>query len=84
MYGKDPGLPLRAMGFFKDGDLPSLPESDQDVLQKARDRASEIPEVVLTHGSLAGRDVRVARQWFEKAAALGDPEAKRNLRVMRR
>ena len=27
MYGKDPGLPLRAMGFFKDGDLPSLPET---------------------------------------------------------
>jgi len=25
MYGKDPGLPLRAMGFFRDGDLPSLP-----------------------------------------------------------
>jgi hypothetical protein len=53
MYGKDPGLPLRAMGFFKDGDLPSLPKNDQDVLRKARDRVSEIPEVVITHGSLA-------------------------------
>jgi hypothetical protein len=53
MYGKDPGLPLRAMGFFKDGDLSSLPKSDQDILQKARDRVSEIPEVVVTHGSLA-------------------------------
>jgi hypothetical protein len=53
MYRKDPGLPLRAMGFFKDGDLPSLPKGDQDILRKARDRVSEIPEVAITHGSLA-------------------------------
>jgi hypothetical protein len=31
----------------------SLPKSDQDILRKARDRVSEIPEVVITHGSLA-------------------------------
>jgi hypothetical protein len=53
MYGKDPGLPLRAMGFFKDGDLPSLPKIDQDILRKARDRVSDIPDVAITHGSLA-------------------------------
>jgi Nucleotidyl transferase AbiEii toxin, Type IV TA system len=53
MYGKDAGLPLRAMGFFKDGDLPSLPKGDQDVLRKARDRVSEIPDVAITRGSLA-------------------------------
>jgi hypothetical protein len=52
MYDKDPGLPLRAMGFFKDGDLSSLPKNDQDLLRKARDRVSEIPEVVITNGSL--------------------------------
>jgi hypothetical protein len=52
MYGKDPGLPLRAMGFFRDGDLPSLPKSDQDVLRQARDRVSEIPDVAITHGAL--------------------------------
>jgi predicted nucleotidyltransferase len=28
MYGKDPGLVLRAIGYFKDGDLPSLPKTD--------------------------------------------------------
>jgi hypothetical protein len=50
MYGRDPGLPLRAMGFFKDGDLPSLSGSDQDVLRKARDRVTEIPEVAITRG----------------------------------
>jgi hypothetical protein len=53
MYSKDPGLPLRAIGFFKDGDLASLPKSDQDILRKARDRVSEIPDVPITHGSLA-------------------------------
>jgi hypothetical protein len=53
LYGKDPGLPLKAMGFFKDGDLPSLPKADQDILRKARDHVTEIPEVALTYGSLA-------------------------------
>lgn len=35
MYRRDPGLPLRAIGFFKDGDLPSLPKADQDTLRAA-------------------------------------------------
>jgi hypothetical protein len=53
MYRKDPGLALRAIGFFKDGDLPSLPKADQDVLRAARDRVSAIPEVTLEFASLA-------------------------------
>jgi hypothetical protein len=53
MYGKDPGLPLRAIGYFKDGDLPSLPKADQDVLRAARDRVSDVPKIRLTRGSLA-------------------------------
>jgi hypothetical protein len=53
MHGKDPGLALRAIGFFKDGDLPSLPKKDRDILRAARDRVSEIPEIQLAHGSLA-------------------------------
>jgi len=53
MYGQDAGLPLKAMGFFKDGDLPSLPKADQDVLRAARDRVSAIPDVPLTYGPLA-------------------------------
>jgi hypothetical protein len=53
MYGKDPGLPLRAIGFFKDGDLPSLPKDDQERLRAARDRVSDIPDITLTYGSLA-------------------------------
>jgi hypothetical protein len=53
IYGKDPGLPLRALGFFKDGDLPSLPQADQNSLRAARDRVKEIPEVAITKGLLA-------------------------------
>ena len=47
IYGKDAGLPLKAIGFFKDGDLPSLPKADQDVLRAARDRVAAIPDVPL-------------------------------------
>jgi Nucleotidyl transferase AbiEii toxin, Type IV TA system len=54
MYGKDPGLALRAIGYFKDGDLPSLPKHDQEILRASRDRVTDIPEVALAHGSLAG------------------------------
>jgi hypothetical protein len=54
MYRKDPGLPLKAIGFFKDGDLPSLAKSDQDILRAARDRVVDIPDVAVTGGSLAG------------------------------
>jgi TPR repeat protein len=35
-------------------------------------------------GDGVSRNVTVARQWFEKAAALGNPEAKQNLKGMRR
>ena len=53
MYRKDAALALRAIGFFKDGDLPSLPQSDQNVLRAARDRVSEIPEITIHEGSLS-------------------------------
>jgi hypothetical protein len=53
IYGRDPGLPLRAMGYFKDGDLASLPKSDRDILRAARDHVSEIPDVPIIYGSLA-------------------------------
>jgi hypothetical protein len=53
MYGKDPALALRAIGFFKDGDLPSLARSDQDILRAARDRVTDIPAIALSSGPLA-------------------------------
>lgn len=53
MWNKDPSLPLKAMGFFRDGDLPSLAKADQDLLRVARDRVKEIPKVTLKQGLLA-------------------------------
>ena len=53
IYRKDPALPLRAIGYFKDGDLPSLSQSDKEILKAARDKVSEIPDVSLAVGSLA-------------------------------
>jgi hypothetical protein len=55
MYRRDPGLPLKAIGFFKDGDLPSLPKPDQDLLRAARDRVSDVPDIHLLNGLLPGR-----------------------------
>jgi hypothetical protein len=54
MYRRDPALPLKALGFFKDGDLPSLPERTQTLLRAVIDRVKAIPEVALSYGSLAG------------------------------
>ena len=54
MYRRDPVLPLKALGYFKDGDLPSLPNSRQDALRAARDRVKTIPKVTITYGSLSG------------------------------
>jgi hypothetical protein len=50
LYRKDPALPLRALGFFKDGDLSSLPKPDQELLRAARDRISSIPKIALRSG----------------------------------
>jgi hypothetical protein len=54
MYGRDPGLALRAMGFFKDGDLRSIPASEQDILRNARDNVRKIPDVAIIRGPLRG------------------------------
>jgi hypothetical protein len=53
MYGKDPGLVLRAIGYFRDGDLSSLSEADRNILRAARDSVSAIPDVPIRYGSLA-------------------------------
>jgi hypothetical protein len=55
IFGRDPGLPLRAIGFFQDGDLATLPESDRQILRAARDAVTEIPDVPVAMGSLSGR-----------------------------
>ncbi|WP_210210140.1 nucleotidyl transferase AbiEii/AbiGii toxin family protein [Rhodopseudomonas palustris] len=53
IFGRDPALPLRALGYFKDGDLQTLPDRDRNVLQTARDAVTEIPDLAVLSGSLA-------------------------------
>jgi hypothetical protein len=53
MFGRDPALPLRAIGYFKGGDLASVPAADQELLRAARDAVAEIPDVAVVSGSLA-------------------------------
>ena len=51
-YRRDPALPLRALGFFRDGDLPTLAKADQDLLRAARDGVAAVPDVRLLNGLL--------------------------------
>jgi TPR repeat protein len=47
------------------------------------DAAMNSMGAIYNEGDGVPRNAKVARQWFEKAAALGNPEAKQNLREMR-
>jgi hypothetical protein len=51
-FGGEPAQVLRAIGYFKDGDLPTLSQSDQQLLRSARDRVGGLPEVSLKFRSL--------------------------------
>jgi len=50
MDRSDAAIPLKALGFFRDGDLPSLSKADQNQLCAARDRVLAVPEVNLRPG----------------------------------
>lgn len=54
MYRSDAALPMKALGFFKDGDLPSLPKSEQALLRAARDRVRAVPEIGMKSGLAPG------------------------------
>ncbi|MGO4716343.1 nucleotidyl transferase AbiEii/AbiGii toxin family protein [Bradyrhizobium sp. 2TAF24] len=53
MFNGEPSQVLRAIGYFKDGDLPTLDARDQAILRDARDRVTHLPGVTLLRGSLA-------------------------------
>jgi hypothetical protein len=52
LFGGGPATVLRALGWFEDGDLPSLSKTDRDVLTSARDRVHEVPSVPITAAKL--------------------------------
>lgn len=53
MFKGEPSQVLRAIGYFRDGDLPTLAKSDQELLRNARDQIVDIPDVPVTFGPLA-------------------------------
>jgi hypothetical protein len=47
MFGGEPAQALRALGYFKDGDLDTLSPADREVLCGVRDRIGKLPTVRL-------------------------------------
>ena len=53
LFKSEPATVLRAIGFFEDGDLRSLPLADKETLVAARDRVRDVPAVPLLSERLA-------------------------------
>jgi hypothetical protein len=53
MLNGEPAQVLRAIGYFKDGDLNTLSQADQLLLRSARDAVDVLPDVLLKSRSLA-------------------------------
>jgi hypothetical protein len=53
MFNGEPAQILRAIGYFKDGDLNTLSQADQQLLRSARDSVDLLPDVPLKSLSLA-------------------------------
>jgi hypothetical protein len=53
MFKGEPSQVLRAIGYFKDGDLPTPDKADQDLLRNARDQVEELPAICITPGEIA-------------------------------
>jgi Nucleotidyl transferase AbiEii toxin, Type IV TA system len=53
LLGGEPAQVLRAIGYFKDGDLNTLSQADQPLLRSARDAVDVLPDVSLKSRSLA-------------------------------
>jgi hypothetical protein len=54
MFDGEPAQVLRALGYFGDGDLRTLPLADQQLLRQARDRVGTLPKLALKPGPLTG------------------------------
>lgn len=54
MFGGEPATVLRAIGYFDDGNLPTLGEADRSRLREARDLVRDLPSVWISRGDLAG------------------------------
>lgn len=53
IFDGEPAQVLRAIGYFRDGDLNTLSQADQQLLRSARDGVEVLPDVLLKSRSLA-------------------------------
>lgn len=53
MFNGEPAQVLRAIGYFRDGDLNTLSQADQQQLRSARNGVDALPDVLLKSRSLA-------------------------------
>ncbi len=53
MFKGEPATVLRALGWFKDGDVASLDEQDRKILLAARDRLGDLPPIAIAAVPLA-------------------------------
>jgi hypothetical protein len=53
MFRGEPSQVLRAIGYFRDGDLRTLDRAHRDLLRNARDQVGELPVIHITPGELA-------------------------------
>jgi hypothetical protein len=53
MFDGEPAQVLRAIGYFKDGDLKTMSQADQQLLRRARDAVEVLPDVPLKSRALA-------------------------------
>jgi Nucleotidyl transferase AbiEii toxin, Type IV TA system len=53
MFRGEPSQVLRAIGYFRDGNLPTLDQADQALLRNARDQIGELPAVHVIPGVLS-------------------------------
>lgn len=54
MFDGEPAQVLRALGYFEGGDLHTLDKADRGILQSARDKVGQLPDVALKCGLLIG------------------------------
>jgi hypothetical protein len=52
MFAREPAQVLRAIGYFADGDLPTLAHDDRQVLLRARDAVRDLPAIPIISRSL--------------------------------
>lgn len=53
MFGGEPAQVLRAIGYFEDGDLPTLGEAERRTLTETRDAVRDLPTVRIASRALA-------------------------------